>query len=202
MRRISIEHPDLISLATAALKCGGVVVLPTDTLYGLSTPLSSGTGHQRVVALKGVASERKFLYLASSVDMVAGHVGGWGCTTERELAEVWPAALTAILPSGPGHAEWIGDTIAFRVPLDAMITSIVELVGEPILSTSVNRSGEPPLDDAGSIADAFGDDVDLIVERKTESGGKPSTLVDFTGNTPRVIRRGGYAWATRGKPSN
>ena len=75
-------------------------------------------------------------------------------------------------------------------------------VGEPVVSTSANRTGEPPLDDAHAILREFGEDIDAVFER-IGAGGAASTIVDFCGVTPRVVRAGSYAWDATGagKPS-
>ncbi|MDH3216754.1 MAG: L-threonylcarbamoyladenylate synthase [Candidatus Krumholzibacteria bacterium] len=201
MRRIEVDDQNTLSLVADALRRQLVVVLPTDTLYGFSTPLSSHGGCELIARLKQSPAERRYLYLASSVDMVAEYVGGWGCTSEDKLRHIWPAPLTAILPTAPHYCKLLGPTIAFRVPRLAMLRRIVQAIGEPIVSTSVNRAGEPPLDDADAIAERFGEHIELLVVGSSIAQASPSTLVDFTRAKPRLIRRGSYAWATEENPS-
>lgn len=201
MRRISSEDQEAVALAVDALKRGGVAILPSDTLHGFSTALGNRAGHDRIRAIKGGAPGRRFIYLASGIDMVARYVGGWGCTSRKKLAAIWPAPLTAILPSGANCPGWIGDTIALRVPRCRFLHATLEALGEPVASTSVNRAGAPPLEDPDTIERCFGDRVELIVSGEKAAGGPPSTLVDFSRGTPVVIRSGGYAWAATGKPS-
>jgi L-threonylcarbamoyladenylate synthase len=96
----------------------------------------------------------------------------------------------------------VGPTVAIRVPAHAPLCAVIEKVGEPIVSTSVNRTGTPPLDDAQAILREFGEEVDAVFER-TGPGGEPSTIVDLCGKTPRVVRGGSYTWEATGgaKPS-
>ncbi len=202
MERISIDRPDASSRLRGALSKGGVVVIPTDTLYGLGAAMSSREGYDRIVSIKRCGTDRRFLYLASGVDMVERYVDGWGCVSRQTLETVWPAPLTAVLRSGSRCPDWVGETTAFRVPRHPLLRSTIDSLGEPILSTSANETGEPPLDDVDVIENRFGAFVDLIVDGGVLVGGVPSTLVDFTGGEPVVLRAGGYVWGGEGNPSN
>jgi L-threonylcarbamoyladenylate synthase len=201
MRRIDIESGHAVSKVTSVLARDGVVILPTDTIYGLSAPIASRAGYEQVVSLKRGETERRFIYLADSIEMVSRYVAGWGCASEEALRQIWPAALTAILPSGREVPDWVGESIAFRVPESPELRAIIGAVGQPILSTSVNRSGEPPLRDVDAIAEAFDREVELMVIGEVDIAAAASTIVDFTGDRPRLIRRGGYAWPAAGNPS-
>lgn len=202
MRRINSGDPSTIATVSAALKADGVVVLPTDTIYGFSAALSSREGFDRVVAAKQCGGGRRFVHLASSIEMVSRFIGGWGSGSEAELRNIWPASLTVVLPSGPEVPNWVGETIALRVPDRSDLRALIEAVGQPILSTSVNSAGETPRLTADSIEDAFGDRIDLIVVGDSDDDAAPSTIVDLTGDKPRVVRQGAYAWPTDENPSN
>jgi tRNA A37 threonylcarbamoyladenosine synthetase subunit TsaC/SUA5/YrdC len=82
-----------------------------------------------------------------------------------------------------------------------MLRAVIESLGEPVLSTSVNEAGEPPLEDLDAIERRFAAAVDILVDAGALSGGLPSTVVDFTGEAPAVIRAGAYAWDGAGNPS-
>ena len=202
MLRIRNEDPEASALLQRALSRGEVAVLPTDTLYGFSTALSSRRGHERIAVLKGAAAERRFLYLAGGVEMVGRYIDGWGCVSREVLDRVWPAPLTAVFRAGTGCPVWVGRTIAVRVPANEWLRTAVDAFGEPILSTSVNEAGEPPLDDPDTIDRMFGSAIDLLIDGGRLASAEPSTLVDFTGTRPVVLRRGVYVWEGDGKPSN
>ena len=198
MKKISITTKDAVVRAARILKKEGVIVMPTDTIYGLSAAMSSREGYRRILALKHYATPRPFVYLASSVEMVEAHIAGWGCTSKQHMSDVWPAPLTCILSAGARCPEWIHKTVAFRVPEYEPVRRLIDHVGEPIASTSVNRIGEPPVTVVQEIEKIFGEGVDLIVEDATATdSGRPSTLVDFTPSEPRVIREGLYDWSPR-----
>ncbi|HXV14830.1 MAG TPA: L-threonylcarbamoyladenylate synthase [Candidatus Krumholzibacteria bacterium] len=197
-----IDDPRAQVLAAESLVRGAVVVLPTDTLYGLSAALSHEEAVRRIASIKQAPQERRFIVLASSIEMVERYVASFGCATREDLAARWPAPFTAILPSGRACPAWVGPTVAVRVPAFDPIRALIERVGEPIVSTSVNRTGREPLDDAPAIMREFGDEIDAVFERRGEGGGA-STIVDLCGKTARVVRAGGYAWDATGggKPS-
>ncbi len=197
-----VDDPRGQSLAAEALVRGAVVALPTDTLYGFSAVLTHEAAVRRIASIKRTPEDRRFIVLAASIEMVAKYVASFGCTTREELAARWPAPFTAILPTGPSCPAWVGPTVAIRVPAWEPLRALVARVGEPIVSTSVNRTGEPPLDDAHAILREFGEDIDAVFER-TRAGGAASTVVDFCGKSPRVVRAGSYAWDATGggKPS-
>lgn len=189
-----LESKTVQSKAAAILKRGGVVILPTDTLYGLSTTISSEKGYKRILDIKKCGGERNFLLLASSIEMVDRYVCSWGCTTREQLESIWPAALTAIFPSGPDCPHWAGESIAFRMPDYEPILNVIEQVGEPILSTSVNEKANAPLHRIELIREKFESSVDFIAESKTAKQDLPSTIVDFTHPEPYVVREGSYSW--------
>ncbi len=190
------------NFAADSLIRGAVVALPTDTLYGFSAALSQEASVRRIASIKQTPDDRRFIVLASSIDMVGGYVASFGCSSREAMAAKWPAPLTVILPAGPQCPAWVGPTLALRVPAWDPLRALIERVGEPIVSTSVNRTGQLPLDEANVILREFGEEIDAVFERR-ELGGGASTIVDLCGKTPRVVRAGSYAWdATgRGKPS-
>lgn len=202
MERISVDRPDTPFRLRDVLSKGGVVVVPTDTLYGLSASMSNRRGYERIVSIKRCGTDRPFLYLASDAGMIERYIDGWGCVSRRQLEAVWPAPLTAVFRSGGRCPGWVGETTALRVPRHAVLRGVIGALGEPILSTSVNETGEPPVNDVDVIEDRFGAVVDLVVDAGALPGGIPSTLVDFTGEEPVVLRAGGYDWDGAGNPSN
>jgi L-threonylcarbamoyladenylate synthase len=196
-----LDDPRAADLACETLQKGGVTVLPTDTLYGLSAVLSSEEGVRRISAIKRAPNDRRYVLLASSIDMVDGFVQSYGCFSRERLASMWPAPLSVILPAGPACPAWVGPTVAVRVPDLEPLRALIERLGEPIVSTSVNRTGESPMDDAHDIRAELAGEVDLILTGLTRDH-VASTIVDFSGKAPRLVRRGSYAWdAADGKPS-
>lgn len=184
--------------ALDTLRAGGVVVLPTDTLHGLSAAASSRDGIRRIAMIKGSTGRWQYILLASSIEMVDRYVSSYGCAGRDFLASLWPAPLTAVLPTAAACPEWCGDTVGIRVPDLPLLLEILEELGEPVVSTSVNRKGEEPLSDTDAIRKAFGQSVDAIVAGPPTRHSMGSTVVDFTGERPEVIRQGDYDWESSG----
>lgn len=180
--------------AVALLRGDGVVVVPTDTLYGLSAAASSEKAYRRILELKSCGGKRNFLLLASSCAMVERYVSSWGCASREQMSRLWPAPLTAILPAGASCPSWVERTVAFRIPDLEPLRALVEELGEPIVSTSANVSGESPLHRREEIEKVFGAGVDMIMATRTEAQDLPSTIVDFTQEEPKLVRQGSYSW--------
>jgi len=180
--------------ALDTLKDGGIVILPTDTLYGFSAALSAEDAVRRIGELKGSSDRKQYIVLAASVDMVARYAWTFGCVGRDRLARVWPAPLTAVLPAGERCPEWMGDSVAFRVPALEPLRRLIARLGEPVVSTSVNRRGSPPLADPIDIRREFSENVETIVAGPAAQKLSASTIVDLTGEQPVVLRIGGYDW--------
>jgi len=180
---------------------GSLLVLPTETLYGFSARASDRLSIERVQRLKG-RGERGFVAIAADLAMVQRYLPentsvdliGW-------LQRVWPAPLSVIL-SVNQRLDWgrgsvdSGATAAFRVPTHSWLRELVGKLGEPILSTSVNRSGAPPQLRGAAIAKEFGEQVDYLVEdpglEAAANERRASTLVDATQWPPLVLRQGAF----------
>jgi len=171
----------------------------TDTLPGFHALASRDEAVERISRIKCVTGERRYLLLAASVEMASAYIASWGCSSRDTLARIWPAPLTAILPAGGRSPDWLGETVALRVPALETLRGFIGEVGEALVSTSCNRSGEPPLQDYRTIADRF--DVDMVLAGETQPGGA-STIVDLCGASPVVLREGAYDWAATTGDSN
>ena len=174
----------------AALEGGGVVVLPTDTVYGLAALPTSRDAIERIFALKGRRADVPLAVLCASADQALGlaaPVPG----VERVAARFWPGPLTLVLPRRSGVELHLGEpqhTIGLRVPDHDLVRAVAARTG-PIAATSANRHGEPTPATASEAAASLTAAPDLVVD-----GGRleasASTVVDASG-TPWVARRVG-----------
>ena len=188
----SINNVDLEELA-GVIKGGGVVVLPTDTIYGIHCAVSCREAVRRIREVKGRSSEKGFILLASDIKMVDGVVSAWPQGVKERLQKIWPAPLTAVLPPSDSLPTGVVSKggVAVRVPASAWLRKLILMVGVPLVSTSVNRSGCKPLVRIADIVKQF-PTFDFYVSSPGRASRAPSTLVDFMGNRPRVLRRGRY----------
>ena len=178
---------DQLSEIASMLAAGGVVLLPTDTIYGLHSLASDDAAVARVAALKERDDTKPFIVLASST----AQLPALGVTASREvlsaLDSIWPAPLTAILPLREGIAASRGaTTLAVRVPALAWLQKLIETCG-PLVSTSANRSGERPVATPDLLAPELQETLDGIADGGLREG-EPSTIVDLSSGEPRLIR--------------
>jgi len=189
-----LEDAGIKNVARAILE-GGVVVLPTDTIYGFHCLPSEPEAVERVIALKRKRVLRGLVLLASRISMVDRFVSGWVPEYREKLLSIWPERLTAILPAKDAIVPPVSfeSKIAVRIPALKDLRSLIEKVGSPIISTSVNRAGHKPHTCIEEIKSSF-PGLQAYISQRGRSSGKPSTLVDLTESPPLVIRNGAYRW--------
>ena len=176
-----IEKAALHSAETAArfLSDGKLLILPTDTIYGFSTAVPSGSS--AIVKAKGRDEGKPFIQLIAS----PGDIERYADTRDiSRLVSLWPGPVTIIVNA------YSGGTVAFRCPGDEWLRKVISMTGSPVFSTSVNRAGERALGRIGEIVSEFGNVADLIVDSGDLLSGMASTIVDASGSQPRIIRQG------------
>jgi L-threonylcarbamoyladenylate synthase len=201
MRRVFVdpESPqrDAIQDAARWILSGGVVALPTDTLYGLAADPFSAAGVARVFAVKGRAAEHALPLIAADAAQAAEHLGQLPPAGQRLAERFWPGPLTLLVAAPRGLARAVtGGTgkVGVRVPADAVARAICAEAGRPITATSANVSGEPPTPDPDQVERTLGDRIDLLIDTGTTRGGAASTIVDVTGADPVLVRAGAISW--------
>jgi L-threonylcarbamoyladenylate synthase len=201
MRRVFVdpESPqhDAIQEAAKWILNGGVVALPTDTLYALAADPFSPVGVARVFAVKGRAADRALPLIAADAAQVVEHLGQLPPAGQRLAERFWPGPLTLLVTAPRGLASDVtGGTgkVGVRVPADTVARAICAATGHPITATSANVSGEPPTPDPDQVEQRLGDRVDLLIDTGTTRGGAASTIVDVTGADPVLVRAGAISW--------
>jgi len=170
---------DTIEKLVSVLRDNGTAVIPCDTIYGLSSVY--GSGEAKLKALKGRDANKPFLVLAT-----LSQAKELAVDIPFEILSVWPAPLTVVLNGVSGS------TIAIRVPADSFLLRLLDKLGSPIYSTSVNMSGEPSLLDFKSVCERFEDKVDVVVKGPGSQGKTASTLIDATCRPFKLIRQGAF----------
>lgn len=186
-----IKKNDSSSEAKTAevLKQGGIVIIPTDTVYGFSGIVNGNSKtDDKIRAIKGRSESKPLIQLIAKPEDLFLY------TDDRvpdALLSKWPGALTIIVNLKKEFAEEQKlPTVAFRCPGDPWLRKIIEECGGPIYSTSVNRSGKPVLDEIALIKKEFDSDVDLIIDDGDKKGALPSTLVCMENGKIKVLRQG------------
>ena len=179
--------------AIEVLRTGGVVALPTDTVYGIAVALSTPGGIERLFAAKRRPPDRAIMLLLDDASQTAD--AGVVTPAAAALAEAcWPGGLTIVVPQRldvpwPEVLTGGASTIGLRVPAHDAPRALARAVG-PLPTTSANVSGEPEARTAQEIVEQLGDGIDLVLDGGPAHGGPPSTVVDCTGSRPAVLRAG------------
>lgn len=183
--------------AVDVLGRGGVIVYPTETVYGIGCDPFDAAACDRIRRLKGREGDKPMLLLAASIDQVTEFAGPLSDTALSLAGVFWPGPLTMVImpvKNLPDHIRGNGGGVAFRVSPCRVASEIARRFGRPVTSTSANRSGEPPAVSYEEARGFFGDVVDCVVETDEPLGGIPSTVVDVTGESVLLLREGGVSF--------
>jgi L-threonylcarbamoyladenylate synthase len=179
--------------AIDVLRAGGVVALPTDTVYGIAVALKTPGGVERLFEVKRRPPDKGIMLLLESVEQ-APEIGVMTPAAAALGAACWPGGLTVVVPQRqdvplPSVLTAGTATIGLRVPDHAAPRVLAGAVG-PLPTTSANVSGVPEARDAAEIRAQLGEAIDLIIDGGTAHGGPASTVVDCSGERPEVLRVG------------
>lgn len=186
------DRTELIERAATALRRGELVVLPTDTLYGVAADAFSKTGTTRLFEAKRRSRRFPLSVLVRSPKQLNGLVTSVPPAAEHLMAAYWPGPLTIVVTSDPNLMWDLGDaegTVAVRMPLEDVTLDVIRAVG-PIAISTANLSGQTPAGDAASAQMQLGDAVSLYVDAGARRGRQPSTIIDLTRSEPHVLREG------------
>lgn len=182
-----------IEQAVRCLRDGGVVAFPTDTLYGLGADALNPSALERVFAIKERPPGLALPALIDGWDQMA-MVSRDVPEAARLLAErFWPGPLTLIVTKAahvPGRLTADGPTVAVRMPDHPVPRAIARRLGRPITGTSANVSGQPDPRTLEELFDQLGRRLDYVVSSGPSPAGTASTVVDITGETPKLLRQG------------
>ena len=187
-----MERKDGITAAIAAAKRGDLVVLPTDTVYGLGTDAFSQAGPQKLLAAKGRDRNMPIPVLVGHVkalDGLAQRVDG----VTKALAEAfWPGALTIVVKAQPTLRWDLGETnqtVALRMPLNPIAIELLNAVG-PMAVSSANKTGQPAATNVEEAIAQLGEEVTIYLDGGQTPGNVASTIVDVSSGEIKLLRQG------------
>jgi L-threonylcarbamoyladenylate synthase len=183
--------PENIQKAAAIIREGGVIVYPTDTVYGLGCLPKITEAAKRLCVIKGRA-DRPLPIACSDMD-VARELVDISPLAQRLAERFWPGPLMMVLPARVKFSIWVthgSKTLGVRVPDHQVARELARLCGGSIVSTSANRSGEEPFKTALEAAESLGKEVDLVLDAGEAPGGLPSTVIDLSGESAWILRKG------------
>ncbi|WP_229051354.1 L-threonylcarbamoyladenylate synthase [Aeromicrobium sp. Leaf350] len=190
--RDEAQRRDGVEAARAAVRAGELAVIPTDTVYGLAADAFSPAAVQRLLDAKGrdrTMPPPVLIGATSTLEALVAEVPGW----LREMTgELWPGALTVVCHQ-QASLDWdLGEThrtVAVRVPDDEIARELLSATG-PLAVSSANLTGRPAATTAAEAEEQLGESVSVYLDGGPSGGGVPSTILDVTGPTPRILRQG------------
>jgi L-threonylcarbamoyladenylate synthase len=183
---------DAIRTAAHSVASGELVVLPTDTVYGLGADAFDAVAVTDLLRAKGRGRDVPVPVLVGSWSTIDGLVTAVDSRTRNLIEAFWPGGLTLVVRHAPSLAWDLGEsggTVAVRMPLHPVAIELLEKTG-PMAVSSANRHGQPPAQTAAEARAQLGDDVAVYLEDGQVSGGVASTIVDVTEARPRILRLG------------
>jgi L-threonylcarbamoyladenylate synthase len=174
------------------LQKGGVIAFPTDTLYGLGADAFNSTAVERIYEIKNRLKHRQLPLLIADVEQLV--------TLADPIPEIawflarrfWPGGLTLVLSKTNSLPVYLasGPTIAVRVPNHPVCLALIQRLGNPLIGTSANISGQPAALTAEEVRQQLGGKTDFVINGGKCPGGKESTVVDVTHESPIILRQG------------
>lgn len=197
--RVSVDaqHPqdDALARASQVVEAHGVVVMPTETFYGLSASAFDRAACDRIFEIKGRATTKALPCLIADVAQLGVLVDDVPAVALELADRFWPGPLTLVLPALEGViAASQAGTVAVRVSSLPLARRLPALVG-PVTTTSANLAGRAPATTADEVSAQLGDSVDLLLDGGATAGGSPSTIVDVSRGAPELVREGAVPWA-------
>ena len=171
---------------------GGLIAFRTDTFYGLGADPLNAAAVAKIRELKGREESKPILLLISDMDQLERFVADHSTVFEQTAAVHWPGPLTlvgAARPELPSELTAGTNTIGVRLPDDQNVRALVRACGGALTATSANVSGDPPARTAKEVEDNF-PNLDLIIDGGDVSATEPSTVLDLSQATPRLVREG------------
>jgi tRNA threonylcarbamoyl adenosine modification protein (Sua5/YciO/YrdC/YwlC family) len=181
-----------IASAVSALKGGSLVVLPTDTVYGLGADAFDGEAVSALLSAKGRGRDMPVPVLVGSWHTIEGLVYSVPDTARELIRAFWPGALSLVVRQAPSLQWDLGDahgTVMVRMPLHPVAIELLREVG-PMAVSSANISGRPAAVTAEDARSQLGDLVEVYLDAGPSQQQAASTIVDLTGALPRVLRQG------------
>ena len=172
---------------------GKVFIYPTDTIYGFGANPFNREAVDRITAIKKRDIKKAFILLVAGVPALLRYTDVENEAHIDFLNSIWPNPISVVMNLNAEAARLLNQaTCAFRVPYHQFCHKLLEQSGMPLISTSVNRSDEPPLNDPEMIISSFGKKVDTVFYTERKPLNLASTVVDLTNSKPKLIRDGKY----------
>ncbi len=182
-----------VARAAEVLRNGGIVAIPTETVYGLAANALDPEAVAKIYEAKGRPSTNPLIIHVTSLEDAKQLALSWPIAAQNLAEAFWPGPLTVIVPKNPivpDNATAGLENVALRVPSHPVMRAVIDAAGVPLAAPSANRSQAVSPTRAGHVLKSLGDKVDLILDAGTTQHGLESTVVDCTVVPPRILRPG------------
>ncbi len=180
-----------IDIARELFLNGSIFIYPTDTIYGFGGNPFNEVAIKKISEVKGKQNWRRYIFLISDIEILKSYAD---VDSERYLdflLSIWPNPVSVILKLNKKYQNLLqSETGAFRIPNHRFCYKLISELKMPLVSTSVNRTGNEPMNDSSLIIQEFANEVDAIFYSDKKSFFEASTLIDLTGDEPKLIREG------------
>ena len=188
---IDDHFDESIKLAQELFFKGSIFIYPTDTIYGFGGNPFNEESIKKISEVKGKTNWRRYIFLISDIEVLKNYTE---INSEKYLdflLSIWPNPVSVILKLNDRYQEILQmETAAFRIPNHRFCFKLLSELKMPLISTSVNRTGNEPLNDPSMIMQEFSNEVEAIFYSKTKSFVEASTVIDLSGDQPKYIREG------------
>lgn len=180
-----------LARAVAVVRAGGIIAYPTEAVFGLGCDPRNESAVRRILAIKRRPPAKGLILIAAGFAPLAPFIEPLDAASLAQVQAAWPGPVTWLLPARPWVPVWLRgrhDTLAVRVTAHPTAAALCRLWGGPLVSTSANRSGQPPARSALSVRRRLGREVDYILPGAVGGAGRPTEIRDF--RSGRVVRPG------------
>ena len=190
-RILKTTSPEALPAALDILLRGGLIVFPTDTVYGLGTSAFNSSAIEKIYLAKGRPVEKAIPVLIGSREDLVNLTSSMPEMANRLIHKFWPGALTIIVFKKSSIPESVSstNTVALRMPDHPFALELLRQTG-PLAVTSANISNQSDPTTAEQVLEQLDGRIDLVLDGGESPGGQPSTLVDCTGSRPNILRAG------------
>ena len=188
---IDEKFDESIKLANELFLNGSIFIYPTDTIYGFGGNPFNEIAIKKISEVKGKTNWRRYIFLISDIEMLKHYAD---INSEKYLdflLSIWPNPVSVILKLNKKYQELLSsETGAFRIPNYRFCQKLISEIKMPLISTSVNRTGNEPLNHPSQIIQEFANEVDAIFYSDKKSFFEASTLIDLSKDEPVLVREG------------
>ncbi len=187
-----------VERAVEVLRAGGVVAIPTDTVYGLAASLARPDALARIYAIKGRSGDKALPILISDMGQLERLASSIPPVALALARAFWPGALTIVVPASEATPDEVtrgAPTVGLRMPANEIALAVIRAAGGALAVTSANRSGGPEARTAAEVVERLGSRVAFVVDGGRSGEAPASTVVDATRPDVRILRQGAISAA-------